>query len=44
MVSIRLDIDVLCALRASGARWQTRLNAIVRDYVERLHRESPHER
>ncbi len=29
-VAIRLDVDVLEALRASGAGWQTRLNASLR--------------
>ena len=32
-VKLRLDPDVLSALRASGAGWQTRVNAILRDAV-----------
>lgn len=32
-VKLRLDPDVLAALRASGAGWQTRVNAILRDAV-----------
>lgn len=32
-VKLRLDPDVLSALRASGAGWQTRVNAILRQAV-----------
>ena len=32
-VKLRLDPDVLGALRASGAGWQTRVNAILRAAV-----------
>jgi uncharacterized protein (DUF4415 family) len=32
-VKLRLDPDVLAALRASGAGWQTRVNAILREAV-----------
>lgn len=32
-VKLRLDPDVLAALRASGAGWQTRVNAILRSAV-----------
>lgn len=32
-VKLRLDPDVLAALRASGAGWQTRVNAILRAAV-----------
>jgi uncharacterized protein (DUF4415 family) len=32
-VKLRLDPDVLAALRASGAGWQTRVNAILRNAV-----------
>jgi uncharacterized protein (DUF4415 family) len=35
MVSMRLDPDVLEGLRATGAGWQTRVNAILREAVER---------
>ena len=31
MVSIRLDSDLVMALRASGRGWQTRANAILRE-------------
>lgn len=34
MVSMRLDPDVLAALRASGKGWQTRVNAVLRQAVE----------
>jgi uncharacterized protein (DUF4415 family) len=37
-VKLRLDPDVLAALRASGAGWQTRVNAILREVV--LHESS----
>jgi uncharacterized protein (DUF4415 family) len=32
-VKIRLDRDVVAALRASGPGWQTRLNALLRDVL-----------
>ncbi len=32
-VKLRLDPDLLAALRASGAGWQTRVNAILREAV-----------
>ncbi len=32
-VKLRLDPDLLAALRASGAGWQTRVNAILRAAV-----------
>jgi len=32
--TVRLDDDVLAALKASGPRWQTRLNALVRDWLK----------
>ena len=32
-VKLRLDPDVLAALRASGAGWQTRVNSILREAV-----------
>lgn len=34
-ISIRLDIDVVAKLRASGPGWQGRVNDILRKYVER---------
>ena len=34
-VSIRIDIDIVAKLRASGPGWQSRVNAVLRDYVER---------
>ncbi|GLK67387.1 BrnA antitoxin family protein [Hansschlegelia plantiphila] len=34
-VTIRLDEDVLDRLRATGPGWQTRLNAILRDWMKR---------
>lgn len=32
-VTIRLDSDILAALRASGSGWQTRLNQHLREWV-----------
>ncbi|TXJ04077.1 MAG: hypothetical protein E6Q26_02570 [Acinetobacter sp.] len=32
-VKLRLDPDVLEKLRASGKGWQTRVNAVLREYV-----------
>lgn len=34
MLSMRIDPDVLAALRASGPGWQTRLNAALRTLVQ----------
>ena len=33
-VSIRRDIDLVAKLRASGPGWQSRVNAVLREYVE----------
>lgn len=33
MVSMRLDADLIAALRASGAGWQSRVNSILRHEV-----------
>jgi uncharacterized protein (DUF4415 family) len=33
MVSLRLERDVLAALRATGRGWQTRVNALLREAV-----------
>jgi uncharacterized protein (DUF4415 family) len=34
-VTIRLDKDVAAALRATGPRWQTRVNTAIREWLER---------
>jgi uncharacterized protein (DUF4415 family) len=34
-VKLRLDPDVLAALRATGRGWQTRVNDTMRDWVSR---------
>ena len=34
-ISIRIDADVLEKLRASGEGWQSRVNAVLRAYVEK---------
>jgi uncharacterized protein (DUF4415 family) len=34
-VSLRLDADVLDALRATGSKWQTRANDVLRDWISR---------
>jgi uncharacterized protein (DUF4415 family) len=34
MVSLRMDIDVLEGLRSTGKGWQTRINAIMRDWLK----------
>ena len=33
-VTIRFDEDVLAALRATGKDWQTRVNVVVREWLE----------
>ncbi len=35
-ISLRLDEDVIEWFRASGARYQTRMNAVLRSYVEQM--------
>ncbi len=35
-ISIRLDSDVIAYFRATGARYQTRINAVLRSYVEQV--------
>ena len=34
LTTIRFDTDVLEAMKATGPGWQTRINDIVREYVE----------
>ena len=34
-VTMRMDADVLDAIKASGAGWQTRVNEVLRDAVRR---------
>lgn len=34
-VSIRLDFDIVAKLRASGPGWQSRVNDVLRTYVDR---------
>lgn len=33
-ISIRLDSDVIAYFRATGPRYQTRINAVLRSYIE----------
>jgi uncharacterized protein (DUF4415 family) len=35
MVSLRMDPDLLAALRATGRGWQTRVNALLREAVKK---------
>lgn len=35
LVSIRFDATVLDAFKATGEGWQTRMNAVLKDYLER---------
>jgi len=35
-ISIRLDQDVIAFFRASGPRYQSRINAVLRSYVEQV--------
>jgi uncharacterized protein (DUF4415 family) len=34
-ISIRLDIDLVAKLRASGPGWQSRVNDALRDWIEK---------
>ncbi len=33
-ITIRVDVDVLNAFRASGAGWQTRMNSAMREWLQ----------
>jgi uncharacterized protein (DUF4415 family) len=33
-IAIRFDADVLAALRATGKGWQTRVNSVMREWLE----------
>ena len=35
-ISIRLDTDIVAWFRATGTRYQTRMNAVLRSYVEQV--------
>lgn len=35
MISLRVDPDVVAALRATGRGWQTRVNALLREAVKK---------
>jgi uncharacterized protein (DUF4415 family) len=37
-LSLRLDADVIAWFRATGPRYQTRMNAVLRSYVEEMGR------
>ena len=38
--TIRLDVDVLEALKAMGKGWQTRINNVLKDYVKSRRRKA----
>ncbi len=40
-ISLRLDSDVLAWFRAAGARYQTRINEVLKAYVEHQRRNEP---
>lgn len=40
-ISIRLDSDVIAWFRATGPRYQTRINAVLRSYVDRVREDAP---
>jgi len=35
-IALRLDADVLAWYRAQGSRWQTRMNAVLKAFRERI--------
>ena len=35
LVSLRLDPDIIERFRATGPGWQSRINAVLRDYLEK---------
>jgi len=40
-ISIRLDSDVIAYFRATGPKYQTRINAVLRSYVDRVREAGP---
>lgn len=40
-ISIRLDSDVIAYFRATGPKYQTRINAVLRSYVDRVREVRP---
>ena len=40
-ISIRLDSDVIAYFRATGPKYQTRINAVLRSYVDRVREAAP---
>lgn len=40
-ISIRLDSDVIAWFRATGPKYQTRINAVLRSYVDRVREDAP---
>lgn len=40
-ISIRLDTDVIAYFRATGPKYQTRINAVLRSYVDRVRDATP---
>lgn len=40
-ISIRLDEDVIDWFRATGPKYQTRINAVLRSYVEQIGAAAP---
>jgi uncharacterized protein (DUF4415 family) len=38
LVSLRLDPDIVARFRATGPGWQSRINAALREYLERRRR------
>jgi len=40
-ISIRLDSDVIAYFRATGPKYQTRINAVLRSYVDRVREVTP---
>lgn len=40
-ISIRLDSDVIAYFRATGPKYQTRINAVLRSYVDQVREAAP---
>lgn len=40
-ISIRLDSDVIAYFRATGPKYQTRINAVLRSYVDQVREATP---
>ena len=41
-ISLRIDEDILAWFKASGPRYQSRMNAVLRSYMDHMRKHVPH--